>query len=69
DFDRVFGLGLEGLVQASAEVPEEVQKLVDERQAARHAKDWARSDRLRERIAELGYLVEDTPDGARVKPK
>jgi cysteinyl-tRNA synthetase len=69
DFDRVLGLGLEHLVGATSDVPSEVAELVGARERARKAKDWAESDRLRKRIGELGFLVEDTPSGARVKPR
>jgi cysteinyl-tRNA synthetase len=69
DFDRVLGLGLERLTDATLEVPGEVAELVAAREAARKTKDWAESDRLRDRIAELGFAVEDTPQGARVKPR
>jgi cysteinyl-tRNA synthetase len=57
------------LVSHPADTPEQVVKLAAERCEARKAKDWARSDRLRDRITELGWVVEDTPDGARVKPR
>jgi cysteinyl-tRNA synthetase len=69
DFDRVLGLGLERLVGTTSEVPSQVADLVAARERARKAKDWAESDRLRDRIAELGFSVEDTPQGARVKPR
>ena len=63
DFDRVLGLGLAALVDAGSVVPAEVQELVEQRQAARKAKDWPAADRLRDRLAELGWRVEDTPGG------
>jgi cysteinyl-tRNA synthetase len=69
EFDRVLGLGLKRLVAESAAAPDEVQQLVEQRQAARKARNWAESDRLRDRIAELGFLVEDTPQGPRLKPR
>ena len=69
DFDRVLGLGLERLAGAKSDVPDQVAELVAARERARKAKDWAESDRLRQRIAEAGFLVEDTPRGARVKPR
>jgi cysteinyl-tRNA synthetase len=50
-------------------VPEEVLKVVSERQAARSAKNWAESDRLRDVIAGLGWVVKDTRDGAKLTPK
>ncbi len=41
----------------------EVLALVKERQRARSSNDWGESDRLRERIAALGWTVQDTKDG------
>lgn len=60
-------LGLE-LATEEAAVPEEVQAWVRERDEARAAKDWARADALRDRITAAGYVVEDTPSGAVVRP-
>jgi cysteinyl-tRNA synthetase len=42
----------------------EIQQLVEDRTAARAAKDWARADEIRDRLTELGIVVEDTPHGA-----
>ncbi len=46
-----------------AEVPAEVKALAEERWAARLAKDWAKSDELREKLKELGYAVKDSKEG------
>jgi len=43
----------------------EVEALLDERVTARAGRDWARSDALRDQLATLGILVEDTRDGQR----
>jgi cysteinyl-tRNA synthetase len=48
-------------------VPEEILELVDARQKARRAKDFAASDAIRDQLAAAGWVVEDTPDGPRVK--
>lgn len=45
------------------QAPNEVQSLLNEREQARTAKDFARSDALRQQISELGYLVNDQPVG------
>lgn len=66
-FDRVLGLGLEGYVGKQLEIPADVQKLVDERTGARAAKDWIRSDDLRAKILALGYEVDDTIEGIKIK--
>jgi cysteinyl-tRNA synthetase len=47
--------------------PPEVLRWVEERQAARKARDFARADALREQIRLAGWLVEDTPRGPRLK--
>jgi cysteinyl-tRNA synthetase len=47
-------------------VPGEVQELLEERAAARAAKDWRLSDTLRDEIAELGWAVKDTKDGQKL---
>ena len=44
-------------------VPADVKKVAEERRAARLAKDWAKSDALREELKRLGYAVKDTKDG------
>jgi cysteinyl-tRNA synthetase len=61
DLDRVLGV----LPDAGAELAPEVRALLDERAAARAARDWAASDRLRDELAALGVSVEDTRDGQR----
>jgi cysteinyl-tRNA synthetase len=45
------------------ELPQELADMVSQRQAAREAKDWARSDELRDRLLEAGVQVTDTPEG------
>jgi cysteinyl-tRNA synthetase len=51
------------------ELPIEVEELVAKRSAARAARDWAESDRLRDLIAEMGYNVLDSKDGTKVTKK
>ncbi len=47
-------------------VPAEIQALLDERAAARAAKDFAASDQLRHQLAAAGWTVKDTKDGQKV---
>jgi cysteinyl-tRNA synthetase len=49
-----------------SDVPSDVERLLVEREQARQAKDFALADSLRDRIAELGFEVKDTPHGATV---
>jgi cysteinyl-tRNA synthetase len=61
---HVFGLGF-----MRVPTPDDVSALVAEREAARAAKDFAASDDLRDRIAERGWVVQDTPAGSVLVPK
>jgi cysteinyl-tRNA synthetase len=47
--------------------PDQVVRLVEEREKARKNRDWAAADALRLRIKELGYLVEDSAQGPQVR--
>jgi len=67
EFDHVLGFNLEQWKPVTVEVPAVVQKLVAEREAARKAKDFKRSDTLRAEIARLGFAVDDTGNGGVVK--
>jgi cysteinyl-tRNA synthetase len=43
--------------------PEEVEKMVRERSEARARKDWAMADSIRDRLQEMGIVLEDGPQG------
>ncbi|MCL2890081.1 MAG: cysteine--tRNA ligase, partial [Alphaproteobacteria bacterium] len=53
----------------SAPVPAKIQKLANERNAAKSAKDWARADELRNQIDALGYTIMDNKDGMKIARK
>jgi cysteinyl-tRNA synthetase len=60
DFDKVLGLELDKVIkETTVEIPDHVQKLINERITARANKDWRTSDRLRDEIQALGFKVED----------
>jgi cysteinyl-tRNA synthetase len=61
DLDSVLGV----LPDAADELPADLRSMLDERAAARAARDWAASDRLRDELAARGVAVEDTRDGQR----
>ncbi len=48
-------------------LPEEIQRMVDERAEARKNKDWKRSDELRDAIKAAGYILEDSREGQKVR--
>ena len=75
EFDEVLSLNLMKAAEqlragaaapAGEALPPEVQALVEERAAARKAKDFQKADELRGQIAALGYQVEETRQGTRV---
>ncbi len=57
-----------GLLQGKADegVDDEIQKLVDERQEARKAKNFARADEIRDLLKEKGITLKDTPQGVQI---
>jgi cysteinyl-tRNA synthetase len=64
DFDRVLGLRLDTVEPKTPRVlSDEVLALVRERDAARAARDWKRSDQLRDELKALGFEVRDTAKG------
>ncbi len=66
-FDELTGvLGLLSKKQAE-EFPKEALDLLEQRQQARKAKDFARADALRDSLKEMGYAVEDTANGPKLK--
>ena len=71
DFDKVFGLSLANYEEAKEEIviPDEVRAVAEERLQARKNKDWARSDLLRDKLAEMGYTVKDLKDGYELSQK
>ncbi|MDR2016246.1 MAG: cysteine--tRNA ligase [Burkholderiales bacterium] len=68
-FDAVLGLQLAEWRPAEITIPDDIQALADDRLAARQAKDWAESDRLREALKTAGWDIEDASDGYRLKPR
>jgi cysteinyl-tRNA synthetase len=66
DFDRVLGLDL-GREVGERELPAGAAGLLEQRERARAARDFATSDRLRQELAARGVLVTDTADGQRWK--
>ncbi len=62
-FDKVFGV----LEHKKEELPQEIKKLIEQREVARKRKDFAEADKIRSELMEKGILLEDTPSGVRWK--
>lgn len=52
-----------------SEIPAEIQALVDERVSARRERNFARADEIRDELAKMGVILEDTKDGVKVLMK
>ncbi len=66
-FDTVLGIKIDEVQETK--IPQEILYLVEERKQARSDKNWNESDRLRDLIAEKGYIVKDMKDGTEVLKK
>lgn len=68
--DKIVGLSdILGLIVNKKEevLDEEVEKLIEERQAARKAKDFAKADEIRDKLANMGIVLKDTREGVQWK--
>ena len=61
--DSVLGVG----VKTEAEIPSDISALAEARTAAKKAKDFKRSDAIRDELKVNGWLIEDTPKGVKLK--
>jgi len=58
-------LGLLYADTGGGSLDEEVESLIQARQEARKAKNWAEADSIRDRLGEMGIVLEDTPQGVK----
>ena len=66
-FDEVLGIKMDEKPEKEVDIPEEIMKLVEERNQARKDKNWELSDKLRDIIKEKGYTVIDAKDGTKLE--
>ena len=64
EMDKILGLDL--LKKESVEIPDEVMKLVEERNQARANRSWGKADDIRKKINKLGFKIDDTKKGSKV---
>lgn len=65
--DKILGLNLDKYIATPLEIPQEVKDLVEEREKVRKAGQYQEADKLRDEIQKLGFTLEDTPQGPRIK--
>jgi len=63
--DRIFGLDL--LKKEKIKVSKEIKKLVEKREKLRKEKKWKEADEIREKIKSLGFYINDTVEGPKLK--
>ncbi|MCL2401413.1 MAG: cysteine--tRNA ligase [Oscillospiraceae bacterium] len=67
-FDELTGvLGLFYLDAGDHSLDAEIEALIEERQTARKEKNWAKADEIRDKLTEMGIVLEDTPQGVKWK--
>ena len=64
--ELLYLVGLDSLISEEESVPEEAERLLEEREEARKRKDFDRADVLRDELAGMGWEVRDEADGARL---
>jgi cysteinyl-tRNA synthetase len=69
EFDKVLGLGLDDWQPTPEAIPDEVKALAERREFARRSRNWNEADIFRDQIHQLGYEIEDTPDGYQLRMK
>lgn len=68
EMDNILGLKLNDYISHPYDIPKEIIKLVNVREEVRKSGDFKKSDDFRKQVRKLGYEIEDTPSGPKVKP-
>jgi len=66
-FDKVLGLGFQNI--KPIEIPPQIKKLIQERRQFRSQGNFSKADTIRKKIEKAGWLIEDTPQGSKIKKK
>jgi cysteinyl-tRNA synthetase len=66
NMDSILGLNIKDMKESSLSIPKEVKKLIEARERLRKNKFWNEADVIRHRIKDLGFQIEDKPNGPKV---
>lgn len=69
EFDKVLGLKLDEFEITITDIPEEIVLLAKERWEAKQNKEWDKADSLRNKVFDLGYIINDKKDEYKIVPK
>lgn len=61
--DKIFGI----LDLKQEKIPQQIKRLIEDREKARKQKNYKKSDQIRQKIKKLGFWIEDTPKGPKIK--
>jgi cysteinyl-tRNA synthetase len=67
DFDQILGLRLSEVSPIIYYPSSTIQKLLDEREKLRKEGKWQEADKLRQQVEKIGYSIEDTEEGPKIK--
>jgi len=65
EFDKVFGLDLDKIKEIK--IPAGIKELAEKREKYRKEKNWKKADQIRKEIKKLGFEIEDTPKGPKIR--
>ena len=63
-FNSIFGILYE-----KSDIPNNIMRLVKDREKARKNNDWDKSDKIRQELNINGWNIKDTPNGPKITPK
>ncbi len=66
-FDEVFAIGVKTFKEEKVKIPKEIQMLLENRESLRKQKKWAEADIVRDQLKSHGYIIEDSPEGPKLK--
>jgi cysteinyl-tRNA synthetase len=67
EFDKIFALDLDKIKEIK--IPQKIKNLVKEREKLRAQKEWKKSDKVRKDVEKMGWQIEDTEKGPKIKKK